>query len=310
MNKIAFIYPGQGAQKTGMGNDFYNTYVAAKTIYDQGSTHVSYDISKLCFEEGQDLDETKYTQMAMVATSLAITQVLFEKGIKPYVTAGLSLGEYAAIAAAGACEANEAIELVKDRGRYMQEEVPTGIGTMSAVLGMEASKVEKVVELIEGAEIANYNCPGQIVITGTVEGISQAEVELKEGGAKRVMRLNVSGPFHSSLLQGAGEKLKDKLDKIEFKNPTIPYITNVTAQAVTNEVEISPLLVKQVSSPVRWEECVRTMIDMGVDTFIEIGPGKTLSGFMKKIDKTVTCYNIGTIEDMDQVLEAIKEKVC
>lgn len=310
MSKIAFIYPGQGAQKTGMGNDFYNTYRAAKSIYDHASDYVDYDIAKLCFEVGQGLDETKYTQMAMVTTSLAITQVLMEKGIKPHITAGLSLGEYAAIATAGGFTANEAIDLVKSRGQYMQEEVPTGVGTMSAVLGMETSKIEEVLESIDGADIANYNCPGQIVVTGTVEGIEQAEVQLKEAGARRVMRLNVSGPFHSSMLQGAGEKLKTNLAEIEIQPLNIPYVTNVTGQVVKDENEIKDILVQQVSSAVRWEECVRTMIEMGVDTFIEIGPGKTLSGFMKKIDSTVKSYNIGTIEEMEQVVEALKESIC
>ncbi len=310
MSKIAFIYPGQGAQKTGMGQDFYQSYEVAKTVYDEASAYVDFDIKALCFEEEQGLDETKYTQMAMVTTSLAITKVLEEEGIKPSVTAGLSLGEYAAISTTGACSIKEAVALVKARGLYMQEEVPLGIGTMSAVLGMDTEKIEEVLAQIEGADIANYNCPGQIVITGTVDAIATAEVKLKEAGARRVMRLNVSGPFHSILLKGAGEKLAIDLEKQIFQPLEIPYITNVTGKEVKDANEIPGLLEQQVSSSVRWEACVRTMIDMGVDTFVEIGPGKTLAGFMKKIDPSVSTYNIGTVEEMEVVLPLLKEKLC
>lgn len=310
MSKIAFIYPGQGAQKTGMGHDFYESYEVAKAVYDEASAYVDFNIKNLCFEEEQGLDETKYTQMAMVTTSLAITKVLKEEGITPVVTAGLSLGEYTAIATAGACSVNEAVSLVKGRGLYMQEAVPLGVGTMSAVLGMDTEKIEVVLEHIEGAEIANYNCPGQIVITGTIEGVKTAEVKLKEAGARRVMGLNVSGPFHSSLLKGAGEKLAIDLETLTFQPLEIPYITNVTGKEVRDAKEIAGLLEQQVSSSVRWEDCVRTMIDMGVDTFVEIGPGKTLAGFMKKIDASVTTYNIATVDDMEGVLPLLKEKLC
>lgn len=306
MSKIAFIYPGQGAQKAGMGKDFYENSESAKAVFDRASEILDLDMKALCFEENDKLDLTEYTQAALVTTCLAMTKVVREKGIHPDVTAGLSLGEYCAIAEAGGMSEEDAIRTVRKRGILMQNTVPAGEGAMAAVLGMEASAIEEVISNIEGVSIANYNCPGQIVITGITAGVETAAEKLKEAGAKRVVMLNVSGPFHSPLLKKAGEELLEELEKVEIHKLVIPYVTNVTAEYIKDEKEIKDLLGAQVSSSVRWEQSIRKMIEEGVDTFVEIGPGKTLAGFMRKINRDVTMYNIGTWEDVDKVVEALK----
>lgn len=306
MSKIAFIYPGQGAQKAGMGKDFYENSESARAVFDRASEILDLDMKELCFEENDRLDLTEYTQAALVTTCLAMTKVVSEHGIRPDVTAGLSLGEYCAIAVAGGMSEEDAIRTVRKRGILMQNTVPAGEGAMAAVLGMEASAIEEVIEDIEGVTIANYNCPGQIVITGVTAGVEDASEKLKAAGAKRVVMLNVSGPFHSPLLKSAGEELLKELENVEIHKLEIPYVTNVTAEYVQNEEEIKGLLGQQVSSSVRWEQSIRKMIEEGVDTFVEIGPGKTLAGFMRKISRDVAMYNIGTWEDVEKVAEALK----
>lgn len=306
MSKIAFIYPGQGAQKAGMGKDFYENSESARAVFDRASEILDLDMKELCFEENDRLDLTEYTQAALVTTCLAMTKVVSEHGIRPDVTAGLSLGEYCAIAVAGDMSGEDAIRTVRKRGILMQNTVPAGEGAMAAVLGMEASAIEEVIEDIEGVTIANYNCPGQIVITGVTAGVEDASEKLKAAGAKRVVMLNVSGPFHSPLLKSAGEELLKELENVEIHKLEIPYVTNVTAEYIQNEEEIKGLLGQQVSSSVRWEQSIRKMIEEGVDTFVEIGPGKTLAGFMRKISRDVAMYNIGTWEDVEKVAEALK----
>nr|WP_317448733.1 ACP S-malonyltransferase [uncultured Sellimonas sp.] len=306
MSKIAFIYPGQGAQKAGMGKDFYENSESARAVFDRASEILDLDMKELCFEENDRLDLTEYTQAALVTTCLAMTKVVSERGICPDVTAGLSLGEYCAIAIAGGMSEEDAIRTVRKRGILMQNTVPAGEGAMAAVLGMEASAIEEVIAGIEGVSIANYNCPGQIVITGVTEGVEDASEKLKAAGAKRVVMLNVSGPFHSPLLKSAGEELLKELENVEIHKLEIPYVTNVTAEYVQDEEEIKGLLGQQVSSSVRWEQSIRKMIEEGVDTFVEIGPGKTLAGFMRKISRDVAMYNIGTWEDVEKVAEALK----
>ncbi len=306
MSKIAFIYPGQGAQKAGMGKDFYENSESARAVFDRASEILDLDMKELCFEENDRLDLTEYTQAALVTTCLAMTKVVSEHGIRPDVTAGLSLGEYCAIAVAGGMSEEDAIRTVRKRGILMQNTVPAGEGAMAAVLGMEASAIEEVIADIEGVTIANYNCPGQIVITGVTAGVEDASEKLKAAGAKRVVMLNVSGPFHSPLLKSAGEELLKELENVEIHKLEIPYVTNVTAEYVQNEEEIKGLLGQQVSSSVRWEQSIRKMIEEGVDTFVEIGPGKTLAGFMRKISRDVAMYNIGTWEDVEKVAEALK----
>lgn len=305
MSKIAFIYPGQGAQVCGMGKDFYEQTEIGKQVFDLATDLLGFSVPELCFTENDRLDITEYTQAAMVTTSIAMTKVLESKGVKPNVTAGLSLGEYCALYAAGVMSEADAIKTVRQRGILMQSEVPAGLGAMAAVLAMDAAAIEAVIGNNEGVQIANYNCPGQIVISGKKEAVETACEKLKEAGAKRTIMLNVSGPFHSRMLTGAGEKLGEVLEQVEVHKPAVPYVANVTAEYVTDEAEVKPLLMKQVSSSVRWQQSVEAMLADGVDTFIEIGPGKTLAGFMRKIDRTVKVLNIEKLEDVDRVVEAL-----
>ena len=302
MVKIAFIYPGQGAQKPGMGKDFYENSELAKAVYDKASELLQIDMKALCFEENEKLDLTEYTQAALVTTCLAMTKVVEERGLKPDVTAGLSLGEYCAISVAGGMKEEDAISLVRKRGILMQNTVPVGEGAMAAILGMDASAIEEGIKDIEGVSVANYNCPGQIVITGETKAVEKAAEVLKEAGAKRTVLLNVSGPFHSPMLKQAGEELAKEMEKVEMEPLQIPYVTNVTAEYVTDIRETKKLLAEQVAASVRWQESVERMIAEGVDTFVEIGPGKTLAGFLRKIDRSVKVYNIGTWEDIDKVV--------
>ena len=305
MSKIAFIFPGQGAQKVGMGKDFYECSETARKVVDKASELLKIDMKALCFEENEQLDQTEYTQAALVTICLAMTKVLEERGLKPDVTAGLSLGEYCAIVAAGGMQLEDAITTVRKRGILMQNAVPQGMGAMSAVLGMSEDMVENVLEGIEGVSIANYNCPGQIVITGWKESVQKASEILKEHGAKRVMTLNVSGPFHSPLLKEAGEELKSVLEQVKYFPLQIPYVTNVTAKYVEDISQTKDLLAMQVASSVRWQQGVEEMIQHGVDTFVEIGPGRTLAGFMKKINKEVKVYNVASFEDVDKVVNEL-----
>ena len=308
MSKTAFMFPGQGAQKAGMGKDFYENSPLARDIYDRASECLELDMRALCFEENDLLDQTEYTQAAMVTTCLAMTAVLNEQGAEVDVTAGLSLGEYCAIAEAGAMDLLDAIRLVRVRGQLMQHTVPTGEGAMAAVLGMDADQIDAVIEPIANVTVANYNCPGQIVITGGTAGIEQASKTLKEAGAKRVVSLNVSGPFHSPMLRSAGEKLGKELSAVQLGELKIPYVTNVTAEYVTDSSEIRELLTRQVYSPVRWEQSIRKMIAQDVDTFVEIGPGRTLTGFLRKIDRNVTVYQVNTWEDSKQIMEELWQR--
>lgn len=305
MSRIAFLYPGQGAQEAGMAKDFYENSPEARELFDQASEMLDLDLRKLCFEENDLLDKTEYTQAAMVAACLAITGELKKRGLHPDMTAGLSLGEYCAIAAAGGMCDMDAVRTVRARGIFMEHAAPEGTGAMSAILGMENSSVEKVMQEIDGAYIANYNCPGQIVITGEKEAVERAGKALKEAGARKVLPLKVSGPFHSPMMENAGEKLKKVLEEVTLKKPSVPYVTNVTAELVTEKESIRELLVKQVSSSVRWEQSIRNMIAEGIDTFVEIGPGKTLSSFMKKTDRNVTMYRVGTWEEAETVCSEI-----
>ena len=306
MSKIAFIYPGQGAQVCGMGQDFYEQTEIGKQVFDLATEILGFSVPELCFTKNDRLDITEYTQAAMVTTSIAMTKVLEEKGVKPDVAAGLSLGEYCALYAAGAMTEKDAIATVRQRGILMQEAVPVGRGAMAAILAMDAAAIEEVISEIDGVQIANYNCPGQIVISGKKEAVEAACEKLKEAGAKRAIMLNVSGPLHSRMLTGAGGELGEVLEQVEIHPLTIPYVANVTAEYVTDAACVKPLLMKQVSSSVRWEQSVRAMLADGVDTFIEIGPGKTLAGFMKKIDRTVKVLNIEKLEDVDKVVEEVR----
>ena len=310
MGKLAFIFPGQGAQYVGMGKDIAEKYEKANAIFDEASEVLGFDIKKMIFEGSEeDLKITENTQPAILTTSIACMQPLLEMGIKPDVTAGLSIGEYSALVAAGAFPFKDAVRLVRKRGKYMQEAVPLGVGTMAAIIGLESNDVINACKeaSYDGiVEPANFNCPGQIVIAGEIKAVDKAIEICNQKGAKRAVKLQVSAPFHCSMMKPAGEKLALELDNVKINNLSIPVVSNVTAQYVTDSNIIKELLIKQVSSSVLWEDSVRTMINDGVDTFVEIGPGKTLTGFIRRISKTVKTYNIENLETLDIF---IKEEV-
>lgn len=306
MNKIAYIFPGQGSQYIGMGEDFYNNFRESRDTFEEASSILGIDMKELIFKQNDRINITEFTQIALVTTCIAQAKVVRSLGIKPDVCAGLSLGEYPALITSGVMSFQDALAVVKKRGIYMDNALPQGISTMAAVIGLSGDVVAEVCNDAKGlVTVANYNCPGQVVISGENEAVEETGNRLKEIGAKRIIKLNVSGAFHSPMLKEAGEKLMLALESISINNPTIPYVSNVTAQYVYDNRDVKELLGKQVYSSVKWQQGIENIINEGVNTFIEIGPGKTLTSFVKKINSTCKVLNVDKIEDLDKLQEVM-----
>lgn len=310
MNKLAFVFPGQGAQTVGMGKDFYERYDIAKRLFAEADEALGFSIKKMCFEgPDEELRLTANTQPAILTVSVIAAEILKENGIVPQIAAGHSLGEYSALVSAGVMDFKDAVLLVHKRGAYMQEAVPVGEGAMAAVLGIEREKIVEIcaeAEKVSPVQAVNFNCPGQTVIAGSVKGVELAVEKLNAAGAAKCVILPVSAPFHSTLMEPAAEKLAVELDKIALHDAAFPVAANVTGELVTKAQEIKESLVKQAASPVKWEDCVATMASFGADTFIEAGPGKTLCGFNKRINRKLKSLNVEDEASLQKTVEYIK----
>ncbi|GIP52167.1 MULTISPECIES: ACP S-malonyltransferase [Paenibacillus] len=314
MGKIAYVFPGQGSQSVGMGKDMYDSAPETRRMFDQADSVLGFPLTRLIFEgpEG-DLKQTANTQPALLTTSVALYEAFASKGFKPDYMAGHSLGEYSALTAAGALSFEDAVATVRARGEFMEQAVPGGQGAMAAVLGGEREALAGLcADITSGGnvvELANINCPGQIVVSGSKEGVSQVVERVKEIGAKRAIPLEVSGPFHSSLMTSAAERLSEKLADVTIRDASVPVVANVTARPAQSAGEIPELLIRQVYSPVLWEDSVSWLIAQGVDTFIEFGPGSVLTGLIRKIDKSVRTFNVSSLESVEQTAEALRDTV-
>ena len=312
MNKLAFVFPGQGAQAVGMGKDFYEQYDVAKKLFQEADEALGYSIKDMCFEgPEEDLKLTANTQPAILTMSVIANAILKENGVQPDIVGGHSLGEYSALVAAGAISFQDAVALVHKRGQYMQEAVPVGEGGMAAIIGLDdetiAAACEKATKEAGEVQPVNFNCPGQTVIAGTTKGVEKAVEELKAAGAKKAVILPVSAPFHSTLMKPAAEKLADELAKVAIHDAAFPVVSNYTGELETKAEEIKANLVAQADHPVRWITCVKTMQAFGADTFVEAGPGKTLCGFNRRIDRSIKSLNVENLESLQKTLDYLKE---
>lgn len=312
MKRVAFMFPGQGSQKIGMGQDIYDNYPSIEKLYNHANNILEKDLQKMMFEGPKEtLTETENAQPALLLSSIALHTLLIEKEVQPVMTVGHSLGEYSALVAAGALSLDEALPLVNLRGKLMEKAFPKGQGTMSAVLGLSVDEIQEVLKSItdEIVDLANLNCPGQIVISGSVNGIEKASKNLKEIGAKRILPLNVSGPFHSRLMKPANNEFASYLNEINIKDASIPVYANVTATPVTNKDKIKDSLIKQLYSPVRFEESIKNMLQNDVDAIVEVGTGKVLCGLVRKIDRKVKTFAVQDVKSLDEFITWYKEEV-
>ncbi len=309
MGKLAFIFPGQGSQRAGMGKALAEQFPAARAVFDQADQALGFPLSKLCFEgPEEELKLTANTQPAILTTSVAAYRVLEEQGIAPDYVAGHSLGEYSALVASGCLSLAEAVVTVRNRGTYMQEAVPAGQGAMAALLGLPLPKVQQVCEQVAQGQVvvpANLNSPGQIVISGHKEAVERAAAAAKDAGAKRAVLLPVSAPFHSSLLQPAAARLESDFQRIGFSGLGIPLVTNVDAEVIETPQAARDALLRQVPAPVRWEESMRKLIELGCDCFIEVGPGKVLAGLLRQIDRSVRALSVEDPASLEKTLAVL-----
>ena len=306
--KLCFVFPGQGSQYVGMGKEISENFSEARGIFEEASTSLGYDVADMSFNgPAEELNKTFRTQPCILTVSTAVQKLLITKGISPSVVAGHSLGEYSALVAAGVLPFRDALKLTEKRGQFMQEAVPQGKGLMAAILGLERSKVDEICLSLQSgyASSANYNCPGQVVIAGEKEAVEEAITLAKEAGARRAIPLAVSVPSHCALMADASKRLGQLLEEIEFREPGIPLVNNADAMFLNNVESIKGSLVRQLSSPLLWEDSIRVIADSGADTFVEVGPGKVLSGLIKRIEDTARTFNVEDMKSLERTLEAL-----